>query len=90
MRPENPYPEDITPDGRCYGPAKIWEAACRAYEEALGEARGEVMSIEKAKTVLDKALQRCQEYSYKDWSRQRVEELIREVKVALNDEEAQE
>jgi len=34
-QPTNPYPEDITPDGRCYGPARIWEDACRAYEEAL-------------------------------------------------------
>ena len=47
------------------------------------------MGTEKAKTVLDKALQRCQEFPYKDWSSQAVEELIRDTKAALNDEEEQ-
>ena len=110
-QPTNPYPEDITPDGRCYGPARIWEDACRAYEEALKatgryiphsplgahwivcipdeEQEEKGMGTEKAKIVLDKALQRCQEFSYKDWSSQSVEELIRDTKTALN-EEAQE
>ena len=48
----------------------------------------EKMGIEKAKVILDKALQRCQEYNWKDWSEPAVEELILDVKSALNKYEA--
>ena len=47
------------------------------------------MGTEKAKTVLDKALQRCQEFPYKDWSSAHVVQLIKDTKAALNDEEEQ-
>lgn len=40
--------------------------------------------IEAVKAILDKALQRCQEYPYKDWDASEVEKLIEEVKVDLN------
>lgn len=45
------------------------------------------MSVEKAKDILDKALQRCQEFYYKDWDVREVERLIKAVKIALNEEE---
>ena len=46
------------------------------------------MGIEKAKVILDRALQRCQEYNWKDWSEPAVEKLILDVKSALNEYEA--
>ena len=47
------------------------------------------MGIEKAKVILDKALQRCQEYNWKDWSEPAVEKLILDVKSALNEDEVE-
>ena len=46
-----------------------------------------MMSIEKAKLILDKGLQRCQNYAWKDWPTETVEQMIKEVKEALNEEE---
>ena len=45
------------------------------------------MGIEQAKLVLDKALQRCQEYEWKDWSMEEVQELIIKTKIALNEDD---
>lgn len=44
------------------------------------------MSKEKAKIILDKGLQRIQEFPWKDWDAEEVKKLIVEVKTMLNEE----
>jgi len=45
------------------------------------------MGIEKAKIVLDEALQRGQLHYWLDWGGEEVKELIIKVKTALNEED---